>query len=221
MRVSATRRAADFAGGLFFLALVFIGVILIQGGVHGALRNAGVGGGTALLISGAATFGTVVGGFALFRLWTAFDLKRAENERDRLGLPSGPTCIVWQGEEGAQMPWSLDHPVRVHFPKIARRFGIEGVAVVEFDIAPEGQVKNIHCIDAWPADIFYDAAHAALKDARFVVRPGEVPRFGPSYRMPFVFRIQGAARVKNLGRIARRGSMPPAKAAKTRGFKAS
>jgi len=172
------------------------------------LRNAGMEGGPALLISGAATFGAVVGGFWLFRLWQAFDYRRADAERERLGLPVGPCCIIWRGEEGAEMPWSLDHPVRAHFPKIARRFGIEGVAVVEFDIAPEGQVKNIHCIDAWPADIFYDAAKAALKDARFVVRPGERPRFGPSYRMPFVFRIQGAARVTDRGRRARRGAQP-------------
>lgn len=208
MRVSATRRVTDFAGGMLFLAVVFVGVILLQGGVNGALRNAGVPGGMALLLSGAATFAGVVGGFALFRLLGAFNARRAEAERERLGLPSGPTCIVWRGEEGAPMPWALAHPIRVHFPKIARRFGIEGVAVVEFDIAPEGQVKNIHCIDAWPADIFYEAAHAALKDARFVARPGEQPRFGPSYRMPFVFRIQGAARVTDRGRRARRGARP-------------
>lgn len=204
MRVSATRRAVDFAGGLLFLAFVFVAVILIQGGVHGALRNAGVQGGLALMISGAATFAAVVGGFALYRMWAAFDLRRADAERERLGLPVGPCCIVWRGGDGAEMPWALTHPVRARFPKIARRFGIEGVAVVEFDIAPEGQVKNIHCIDAWPADIFYEAAHAALKDARFVVRPGEKPRFGPSYRMPFVFRIQGAARVTDRGRRARK-----------------
>jgi TonB family protein len=205
----------DLAGGLVFLALVFVAVILIQGGVLGALRNAGMPGGVALLLSGAATFASVVGGFGLWRLWGAHDLRRAEAERDRLGLPSGPCCIVWRGEEGQEMPWALTQPVRVHFPKIARRFGIEGVAVVEFDIAPEGQVKNIHCIDAWPADIFYEAAHAALRDARFVVRAGERPRFGPSYRMPFVFRIRGAARVRDPGRRARRAARPKGPALKS------
>jgi TonB family protein len=220
MRVSATRRATDLAGGLLFLAVVFVGVIVLQGAVNGALRNAGVAGGLALLLSGAAAFGAVVGGFGFYRFWGAMTARRADAERERLGLPDGPTCIVWRGEEGAEMPWALTQPIRVHFPKIARRFGIEGVAVVEFDIAPEGQVKNIHCIDAWPADIFYDAAHAALKDARFVVRDGERPRFGPSYRMPFVFRIQGAARVTDRGRRARRGAKPKSSAAST-GFKPS
>lgn len=208
MRVSATRRATDLAGGLLFLAVVFVGVILLQGGVNGALRNAGVAGGLALLLSGAASFGAVVGGFGLYRFWAAMSARRADTERERLGLPVGPTCIVWRGEEGAEMPWALTQPIRVHFPKIARRFGIEGVAVVEFDIAPEGEVKNIHCIDAWPHDMFYHAAHAALKDARFVVRDGERPRFGPSYRMPFVFRIQGAARVNDQGRRARSAAKP-------------
>ncbi|KAF0178090.1 MAG: hypothetical protein FD124_2533 [Alphaproteobacteria bacterium] len=216
MRISATQRVTHYLGAAVFLFVVFVGVIVLQGAVHGALRNAGVPGGLSLLISGAAVFGGVVGGFGLFRAWLAFDTRRAEDERDRLGLPVGPCCIVWRGEDGAEMPWSLAQPIRVHFPKIARRFGVEGVAVVEFDIAPEGQVKNIHCIDVWPAPIFYDAARAALKDARFVVRPGERPRFGPSYRMPFVFRIQGAARVTDRGRLARRGARP-----KSPGFKPS
>jgi len=208
MRVSATRRATDLAGGLLFLAVVFVGVIVLQGGVNGALRNAGVAGGLSLLLSGAVAFGAVVGGFGLYRFWTARKARLAERTRDGLGLPAGPTCIVWRGEEGAEMPWALAHPIRVHFPKIARRFGIEGVAIAEFDIAPDGHVKNIHCIDAWPHDIFYEAAHAALKDARFVVREGERPRFGPSYRMPFVFRIQGASRVNDQGRRARSAAKP-------------
>ena len=101
------------------------------------------------------------------------------------------------------MPWTLTSAVQVHFPKIARRFGIEGFAVVDFDITPEGRVKNIHCIDVWPSPIFYASAKAAMKDARFAVRPGATPRFGPSYRMPFVFRIQGSARVTDRGRRAR------------------
>jgi TonB family protein len=208
MLISATQRVTHYLGAAVFLFVVFVVVIVLQGAVHGALRNAGVPGGLSLLISGAAVFGGVVGGFALFRAWLALDRRRAEAERDRLGLPDGPCCIVWRGEDGAEMPWSLAHPIRVHFPKIARRFGVEGVAVVEFDIAPEGQVKNIHCIDAWPSDIFFDAAKGALKDVRFVARPGERPRFGPSYRMPFVFRIQGAARVTDRGRRARRTFMP-------------
>jgi TonB family protein len=208
MRVSATQKVTHYLGAAVFLFIVFMGVIVLQGAVHGALRNAGLSGGASLLMSGAAVFGGVVGGYALYRAWLALDRTRAEAERDGLGLPEGPCCVVWRGEDGAEMPWALAHPIRVHFPQIARRFGVEGLAVLEFDIAPEGQVKNIHCIDTWPSPIFYEAAKAALKDARFVARPGERPRFGPSYRMPFVFRIQGAARVTDRGRRARRAARP-------------
>ena len=210
MRVSATRRAVGLtvAGG--FLVAVFVLVIVLHSAVTGALRNAGLPAGTALLASGAIVFAVVVGGFGAWNAWLAVARARAEDERDRLQLPDGPCCVVWRGGEEAEMPWALTAPVHVHFPKIARRFGIEGIAVVDFDIAPEGRVKNIHCIDVWPSPIFYAAAKAALKDARFEVRPGATPRFGPSYRMPFVFRIQGSARVTDRGRRARRaGRLKP------------
>ena len=205
MQVSTTRRAVNIAAAGVILLIVFVLVIVLHGAVTGALRNAGVPGGPALLISGAIVFGAVVGGFALYNGYLALDRARAEDERDRLQLPDGPCCIVWRGGEEAEMPWALTAPVRVLFPKIARRFGIEGFAVVDFDITPEGRVKNIHCIDVWPSPIFYAAAKAAMKDARFAARAGVTPRFGPSYRMPFVFRIQGSARVTDRGRKARAG----------------
>lgn len=205
MRVSATQRAVDLTVAGVVLAVVFVAVIVLHGAVTGALRNAGVPGGPALLISGAVVFGAVVGGFAAWNAWLRVDRARAEDERDRLQLPDGPCCVVWRGGEEAEMPWALTAPVQVHFPAIARRFGIEGVAIVDFDITPEGRVKNIHCLDVWPSPIFYAAAKAALKEARFSVRDGATPRFGPSYRMPFVFRIQGSARVTDRGRKARKG----------------
>jgi len=204
MRVSATRRAANLGVAGVVLLIVFVLVIVLHGAVTGALRNAGMPGGPALLTSGALVFGIVVGGFAAWNGWLALDRRRAEDERDRLQLPDGPCCIVWRGGDEAEMPWALTSPVHVPFPKIARRFGIEGMAVLDFDITPEGRVKNIHCIDVWPSPIFYAAAKAAMKDARFEVRPGATPRFGPSYRMPFVFRIQGSARVTDRGRKARK-----------------
>lgn len=203
MRVSATRRAVGFTVAGVFLVVIFVLVLVLHGAVTGALRNAGVPGGTALLLSGMIVFGVVVGGFGAWNAWLAFDRARAEDERDRLQLPDGPCCVIWRGGDEAEMPWALTSPVDLHFPKIARRFGIEGFAVVDFDITPEGRVKNIHCIDVWPSPIFYAAAKAAMKDARFEVRPGATPRFGPSYRMPFVFRIQGSARVTDRGRKAR------------------
>lgn len=203
MRVSATRRAVGLTVTAGILVVVFLLVIVLHSAVTGALRNAGLPGGTAMLASGAIVFAVVVGGFGAWNAWLAMDRARAQDERDRLQLPDGPCCVIWRGGEEAEMPWTLTAPAQVHFPNIARRFGIEGFAVVDFDITPEGRVKNIHCIDVWPSPIFYAAAKAALKDARFEVRPGATPRFGPSYRMPFVFRIQGSARVTDRGRIAR------------------
>ncbi|MDX2234808.1 MAG: TonB family protein [Hyphomonadaceae bacterium] len=204
MQVSATRRALNLTVTAVTLGFVFVLVLVLQGAVMGALRNAGMSGGPALLASGAIVFAVVVGGFGLWNAWLAIDRARAEDERDRLQLPEGPCCVVWRGGDEAEMPWALTTPIHAHFPPLARRFGIEGVAIAEFDISPEGRVKNIHCVDVWPSPIFYAAAKDALKDARFAVREGAQPRFGPSYRMPFVFRIQGSARVTDRGRIARR-----------------
>jgi TonB family protein len=204
MQVSATRRALNLTVAGLTLAGVFVGVLVLQGAVLGALRNAGMAGGTALLASGAIAFVVVVGGFGLWNTWLAYDRVRAEDERDRLQLPEGPCCVIWRGGDEAEWPWALAAPLRVHFPRIARRFGIEGVVIVDFNISPEGRVTNIHCLDVWPSPVFYAAAKDALKEARFVVREGAQPRFGPSYRMPFVFRIQGSARVTDRGRRARK-----------------
>lgn len=204
MQVSATRRALNLTVAGATLAGVFVGVLVLQGAVMGALRNAGMAGGMALFVSGGIAFAVIVGGFGLWNAWLAVDRARAEDERDRLQLPEGPCCVVWRGGDEAEMPWALATPIHAQFPKIARRFGIEGFAILDFNITPEGRVTNIHCLDVWPSPIFYAAAKDALKDARFVVREGARPRFGPSYRMPFVFRIQGSARVTDRGRMARR-----------------
>lgn len=210
MLVSATRRALNLTAAAATLAGVFVLVLVLQGAATSALRNAGLPGGVALLAAGALVFALIVGGFGLWNGWRALDRARAEDERDRLQLPVGPCCVVWRGGDEAEMPWALASPLHVAFPPLARRFGIEGLAVVEFAITPEGRAKDIHCIDVWPSPLFYAAAKDALRNARFVVRPGAQPRFGPSYRMPFVFRIEGSARVTDRGRRARprRGVKP-------------
>ena len=43
------------------------------------------------------------------------------------------------------------------------------------------------------------SAREALEHARFDPKPDVHVRFGTSYRMPFVFRIAGAARLKESG----------------------
>jgi TonB family protein len=91
------------------------------------------------------------------------------------------------------MPWTLSAPLRARYPALARRLGVEGVAVVDFEINAQGGAKTIQCVEAWPSDVFYAAAREALERARFEPREDQHVRFGASYRMPFVFRIAGAA----------------------------
>lgn len=100
------------------------------------------------------------------------------------------------------MPWRLVGPLRARYPGLARRLGVEGVAVVEFEVGAGGVVKNAHCVYAWPSDVFFDSAREALMRARFEPKPDMHVRFGASYRMPFLFRIAGAARLAHSGRRA-------------------
>jgi TonB family protein len=131
---------------------------------------------------------------------------RLEVLRMRQGLPGGPCCVVWKTSEANEhddaMPWRLIGRMRARYPKLARRLGVEGDAVVEFEIGAGGVVKNAHCIYAWPSDVFFGAAREALLRARFEPKPDVHVRFGASYRMPFVFRIAGAARLAYGGRRA-------------------
>lgn len=74
--------------------------------------------------------------------------------------------------------------------------------MLEFEVSAEGRAKNIHCVHAWPSDVFYEAAREALAGARFAPKEGAAVRYGASFRMPFVFRIAGAARLSERGQRA-------------------
>lgn len=196
---SALTLRAAFYGGLFLI------VAIAQVGVTSSLKALGWNGGLALAVSGAVVLGIVLVGVQLGEWIGERRAAAREIERMRLGLPGGPCCVVFRAGEGgeADMPWSLVGHLRAAYPKLARRLGVEGFAVVDFEISAEGAPKNIHCVDAWPSDVFYDAAKAALLEAKFEPKEGVKPRFGASYRMPFVFRIAGAARLKERGHRAR------------------
>jgi TonB family protein len=84
---------------------------------------------------------------------------------------------------------------------LARSLGVEGVAIAEFEVGADGRAKNINCVDAWPSDVFYEAAREALLHAKFQPKDVHV-RFGASYKMPFVFRIAGASKARDTGRRA-------------------
>ncbi len=196
---SALTLRAAFYGGLFLV------VAVAQVAITSALRTANWPPGFALAASGAVVLAIVLVGVQLGEFLGERRAARREMLRIKQGLPAGPCCVVWRAAEGeaADMPWELVGDLRAAYPKLARRFGIEGFAVVDFEINSEGAAKNIHCVDAWPSDVFYQAARQAMAHAKFKHTGDFLPRFGASYRMPFVFRISGAARLKERGHRAR------------------
>lgn len=209
MLVWATRTFSALTSRALFYAGLFLVVVVVHVALTTALRQHGWNGGASLFASGAAVLGLVLG------LTSGADWLRErravarEMERLRQGLPIGPCCVVWKnneptaGDSEEEMPWEVIGHLRARYPKLARRFGIEGVAVADFEINAQGEAKNIHCVYAWPSDVFFDAAREALAHAKFTLKADVHPRFGASYRMPFVFRIAGAARLKDAGRRAR------------------
>lgn len=179
-------------------------------GLTAALRAEGWPSGMSLFASGAGVLLLVV---VLVNSADWLRQQRVEwRERKRVkqGLPEGPCCVVWRtgvsaeaDEDEGAMPWEVIGPLRARYPRLARRLGVEGVAVVDFEVAAGGRVKNVHCVYAWPSDVFYEAAREAMLRVRFEPKGDRHVRFGASYKMPFVFRISGAAKVKQAGRRAR------------------
>jgi len=199
-----TTRALVYGG-------LFIFVVLMHLALTGALREQGLNGGLSLFVSGAAVLGFVLVMFNLLERLREWRANRREMERVRQRLPGGPICVVWRAPETVAadddddaMPWDVIGPLKARYPKLARRLGVEGVAIAAFEVSADGRAKNIHCVDAWPSDIFYEAAREALQHARFQPKYDVHVRYGASYRMPFVFRIDGAAKLKDRGRHARK-----------------
>ncbi len=196
--VSALTLRGLFYGGLFLL------VVTLHVALTAGLRAQGLGGGAALFVSGAAVLALVL---ALVNAADFVAEKRAagrELERMRQGLPGGPCCVIWRGVAGeGDMPWQVaGGALRARYPKLARRLGVEGVALVEFEISALGAAKNVHCVYAWPSPVFFEAAQEALTHAKFVAIADAPVRYGASYRIPFVFRIAGAARIEDAGHRA-------------------
>ncbi|MDX2277257.1 MAG: TonB family protein [Hyphomonadaceae bacterium] len=207
MLVSATRTLSALATRAIFYAALFLVVAIVHVAITTALRTSGWNGGAALLVSGGAVLGVVL---VLVNLADFIGERRAaarELQRLKQGLPSGPCCVVWRGggdgREDAEMAWRPAAPMRARYPKLARRLGVEGVALVEFEINAQGRAKGINCLDVWPSNVFFEAAREALEHTQFELSGDVHPRFGESFRMPFVFRIEGATRIRDRGRRAR------------------
>jgi TonB family protein len=207
MLVRATGTVSIWILRALFYAVLFLVVVIVHLGLTTALRQRGLNGSLSLLISGALVLLVVVGlvqATAWLRQWLG---EQRGLTRARLNLPSGPTCLIWQpNSEQAQtstMPWETIGPMRARYPGLPRRLGIEGYAVVEFEVAANGRAKNIHLVDAWPSDIFFKSAKEALQQARFQPSLDEHVRYGESYRMPFVFRLPASSKLVEKGARAK------------------
>lgn len=208
MLVRATRTASALTVRALFYAGLFFVVVAAHLALTSALRELGWNSGAALTTSGAAVLAFVLIAVNVADWIGARLADHREMQRLKQRLPSGPCCVVWRTAEGAGerddgMPWETVGPVRARFPKLARRLGVEGVAIVDFEVGANGRAKNINCVDAWPSDVFYEAAREALVHARFQPKYDEHVRFGASYKMPFVFRISGATKLRDRGQRAR------------------
>jgi TonB family protein len=217
MLIRTTRTLSTWAMRALFYAVLFGVVVVAHLAISGILRAQGIGSGAALLIAGVAVLVFVIVVTNVAEWLRDRFRERRELQRVQQRLPNGPCCVVWRSEEkektvrqlldedeadDSDMPWDIVGPLRARYPKLARRLGIEGVAIAEFEVGADGRAKNINCVDAWPSDVFYDAAREALLLAKFQKKDVHV-RFGASYKMPFVFRISGASKARDAGRRAR------------------
>jgi TonB family protein len=217
MLVRATRTLSTWTLRALFYVALFGVVVFAHLAINSMLREQGMGGGLSLLVAGliVLVFVIIASNGAE---WVRDRLReRRELQRVKQRLPSGPCCVVWRAPEEktvrqlieeedddhSDMPWAVIGPLRARYPRLARSLGVEGIAIAEFEVGADGRAKNINCVDAWPSDVFYDAAREALTHARFQPKGDIHVRFGASYKMPFVFRISGASKARDAGRRAR------------------
>lgn len=217
MLIRTTRTLSTWAMRALFYAALFGVVVLAHMAISGVLRSQGWGSGTALFVAGVAVLALVIVVTNVAE-WLRDRLReRREMQRVKQRLPVGPCCVIWRATEDeksvrqlieaeesdhSDMPWDVVGPLRARYPRLARRLGVEGVAIAEFEVGADGRAKNINCVDAWPSDVFYEAAREALQHAKFQPKDVHI-RFGASYKMPFVFRISGASKTRDGGRRAR------------------
>ena len=208
MLVRVTQTASAFTFRAVFFAGLFLFVVAAHLSFSSILRELGWSSGAAMTASGAGVLTLVLLVINIADWLRERVLDWRERQRRKHRLPAGPCCVVWResvsGPAEEAMPWETVGPLRARYPRLARRLGVEGLAIVEFEVAGDGRAKNISCVDAWPSDVFYEAAREALRNARFQPSRDEHMRFGASYRMPFVFRIAGATKLRERSRRARR-----------------
>jgi len=204
MLVWATRRLPDYVARAAILAGLFMLVVVLQIGLTTGLREAGLEAGPALGAAGLGVLCLVLGANWAIKVNKARRLAAIEAARVKLGLPEGPCCVVWRdGDAGDTPAWAPLAPIKVRYPRLARRLGVEGVAIVELDVDEGGNATNLRCVDAWPSRTFYRAAASSLAGVRFQM-VGARGRTERTVRAPFVFRISGAVkRPRGVGSFMR------------------
>jgi TonB family protein len=87
------------------------------------------------------------------------------------------------------MPIRMRQPI---YPQSALARGIEGQVVVEFGLAIDGSVQDLHVINAQPADVFDQAAIQAMRGWKYAL-PSD-PLTQRRYRQTLVFTLNAATR---------------------------
>lgn len=91
--------------------------------------------------------------------WAASDVVQASEPPEQESFGDAPIACDLPGR------WELEP--RLTYPNNFQRRGIEGWAVLRFDVAPWGEIGNVEVLDAQPATEFGDAASKILDNAKF------------------------------------------------------
>jgi TonB family protein len=87
------------------------------------------------------------------------------------------------------MPIRMRQPI---YPQNAMARGIEGQVVVEFGLALDGSVQDLHVISAQPAEVFDQAAIQAMRGWKYTLPSDAFTQ--RRYRQTLVFTLNAATR---------------------------
>src|SRR5262245_18124122 len=138
MLVKVTRTASTLTLRALFYVGLFAFVVGAHLGLSSILSDQGWSEAGAMTGSGAAVLTLVL---ILVNLADGVSDGLAdwrERQRRKHRLPAGPCCVVWRenlssaAEEA--MPWDTVGPLHARYPPLARRLGVEGMAIVDFEV---------------------------------------------------------------------------------------
>jgi TonB family protein len=92
-------------------------------------------------------------------------------------------------------PMPMPMPIRMRqpiYPQNALARGIEGQVVLEFGLAIDGSVQDLHVINAQPADVFDQAAIQAMRGWKYALPSDALTQ--RRYRQTLVFTLNAATR---------------------------